>query len=154
MAKFKKKPVVIDAFQNNDPFKVVRWIQLNDGDTRLRVEGRALFIQTLEGEMRASPGDWVIRGVQGEYYPCKPDIFEQTYELESQIQHLCLDKKDLHAEIVRWKEQSNNHYMQVCELDKLVADLRQALRRVLAGDRGINLSLLDDGTADKENNDE
>jgi len=38
-------------------------------------------IETLEGKMTASPGDWVIRGVKGEYYPCKPDIFEKTYEL-------------------------------------------------------------------------
>lgn len=43
-----------------------------------RPEG--IFIKTLEGEMHVSPGDWVIRGVQGEFYPCKPDIFEQTYE--------------------------------------------------------------------------
>lgn len=39
-----------------------------------------IYIKTLEGEMRVSPGDWVIRGVQGEFYPCKPDIFEQTYD--------------------------------------------------------------------------
>ena len=37
-------------------------------------------IHTLEGVMHADPGDWIIRGVQGEFYPCKPDIFEQTYE--------------------------------------------------------------------------
>ena len=39
-----------------------------------------LMIRTLEGDMRAIPGDWIIRGVQGEFYPCKPDIFEATYE--------------------------------------------------------------------------
>ena len=39
-----------------------------------------LMIRTLEGDMRAEYGDWIIRGVQGEFYPCKPDIFEQTYE--------------------------------------------------------------------------
>jgi hypothetical protein len=39
-----------------------------------------LYIGTLEGVMRADPGDWIIRGVNGELYPCKPDIFEQTYE--------------------------------------------------------------------------
>ena len=80
MAKFKKKPVVIDAFQNNDPFKVMGWMNRQAGDVRMRVEGRNIFIQTREGEMQASPGDWIIRGIQGEYYPCKPDIFEQTYE--------------------------------------------------------------------------
>lgn len=41
----------------------------------------SLMIRTLEGDMRVSAGDYVIRGVQGEFYPCKPDIFEQTYEL-------------------------------------------------------------------------
>lgn len=40
----------------------------------------SLHIETLEGRMTAQPGDWIIRGVQGEFYPCKPDIFEQTYE--------------------------------------------------------------------------
>lgn len=39
-----------------------------------------LMIRTLEGDMRATPGDWIIRGVQGEFYPCKPDIFEATYD--------------------------------------------------------------------------
>jgi hypothetical protein len=39
-----------------------------------------LLLATLEGVMQAKPGDWIIRGVQGEFYPCKPDIFEQTYE--------------------------------------------------------------------------
>lgn len=43
-------------------------------------QGDLLFIGTLEGAMRADPGDWIIRGVKGELYPCKPDIFEATYE--------------------------------------------------------------------------
>lgn len=42
--------------------------------------GDELYIGTLEGSMRADPGDWIIRGVKGEIYPCKPDIFDQTYE--------------------------------------------------------------------------
>jgi hypothetical protein len=60
MAKFRKKPVVIEAVQHlgNEP----------------------LFIETLEGKMRADPGDWIITGVKGERYPCKPDIFAVTYE--------------------------------------------------------------------------
>lgn len=43
-------------------------------------EGDTLYIGTLEGEMRVSPGDWIIKGVKGELYPCKPDIFAATYE--------------------------------------------------------------------------
>lgn len=47
------------------------------------VDGDSLLIDTLEGEMRASLGDYVIRGVKGEFYPCKPDIFEMSYELHT-----------------------------------------------------------------------
>lgn len=56
--KFRKKPVVVDAYQTD-------W-EMN--------------IETLEGVMHAEPGDWIITGVNGERYPCKPDIFEKTYE--------------------------------------------------------------------------
>jgi hypothetical protein len=45
-------------------------------------ESGALFIPTLEGEMRADVGDWLIKGVAGEFYPCKPDVFAATYEPE------------------------------------------------------------------------
>ena len=58
MAKFRKKPVIIEAYQTD----------------------RELDIPTLEGIMHADIGDWIITGVKGEQYPCKPDIFEQTYE--------------------------------------------------------------------------
>ncbi|MFE6284377.1 hypothetical protein [Streptomyces sp. NPDC057877] len=87
MAKFRKKPVTIDAIQ---------WTGVNAGAIALfivpfpenhevRFEdrpdiGRALVIPTLEGEMCASPGDYLIRGVKGELYPCKPDVFGATYE--------------------------------------------------------------------------
>lgn len=57
--KYKKKPVIIEAYQTD-------------------VE---LTIDTLEGTMKANVGDWVIKGIEGEMYPCKPSIFEQTYEL-------------------------------------------------------------------------
>ena len=46
-----------------------------------------LEIETLEGIHRAMPGDWIIRGVKGELYPCKPDIFEATYEAENPLDH-------------------------------------------------------------------
>lgn len=78
--KFRKKPVVIDAvlFRGGEQF---------DGFAADVVAGRVrypedgtMLIRTLEGEMCARPGDWVIRGVKGELYPCKPDIFAATYE--------------------------------------------------------------------------
>lgn len=78
--KFKKKPVVIDATENDNPFHVMQWAEQFDGDIRWKIEGEKIIIPTLEGEMTAEKGDWIIRGVAGEYYPCKPDIFVQTYE--------------------------------------------------------------------------
>jgi hypothetical protein len=90
MPKFRKKPVVIEARQwfggapNAGP--IIDWI-LSEGERAARwddpeTESGAGVIQidTLEGTMLASPGDWIIKGVSGEFYPCKPDIFEQTYE--------------------------------------------------------------------------
>lgn len=58
MAKYRKKPVTVEAFQTD----------------------KELTIDTLEGQMHASVGDYIITGVNGEQYPCKPDIFEKTYE--------------------------------------------------------------------------
>ena len=95
MPRFRKKPVEIEA---------VKWTGLNKAeitefcsalvakedddslsesliafDTMPGVKGN-LFIKTLEGVHKAIPGDWIIKGVAGEFYPCKPDIFEQTYD--------------------------------------------------------------------------
>ena len=88
--RFRKKPVVIEA---------VRWtgetlaavakftgpdyvIQLRN--PRNRPTG-ALLIATLEGDMRADKGDWIIKGIKGEFYPCKPDIFAATYEPAEEV---------------------------------------------------------------------
>lgn len=84
--KFRKKPVVIEARQfHNDAgdHETVYWInsgQLTIGRELATWINGKLYIPTLEGEMEASPGDWIIRGVKGEHYPCKPDIFAATYE--------------------------------------------------------------------------
>jgi len=70
--KFKKKPVVIEATQW---FKMGDHLAVKQG----KFTGR-IFIETLEGDLHVTPGDWIITGVNGECYPCKPDIFEMTYE--------------------------------------------------------------------------
>lgn len=81
MAKYRKKPVVIDAFRHNgNVMDAMRWCVSVDGKTEWRIEGMSIYIPTLEGEMRADPGDWIIKGVKGEFYPCKHDIFETTYD--------------------------------------------------------------------------
>ena len=89
MARFRKKPVVIEAFkwtadvtQTEDPDWIIE--ALKDGSVEIVNDGTRnvqLAISTLEGTMIASRGDYIIKGVQGEIYPCKPDIFEQTYEI-------------------------------------------------------------------------
>lgn len=79
--RFRKKPVVIEAmrFDRNAYLQVADWC----GGRLVRTDNNRvsfLVIPTLEGDMRAEKGDWVIRGVQGEFYPCKPEIFAATYE--------------------------------------------------------------------------
>ena len=89
--KYRKKPVVIEAMRFDTSSysamtEVARWC-----GGLICSEAKAsdwtdvaywLSIPTLEGVMKASPGDYIIRGVQGEFYPCKPNIFEDTYEVD------------------------------------------------------------------------
>lgn len=94
---FRKKPVVIDAWEFGGGLKAPEWIgEITpvDGPNDVYAQhiaktenkitssfgGKLLHIPTLEGVMTAQAGDWIIRGVKGERYPCKPDIFEATYE--------------------------------------------------------------------------
>lgn len=80
MPKFRKKPVVIEAVQ----FVVDHAGNSNHQEVSDLVDGwkdaDTPFIKTLEGELTVSNGDWIITGVKGERYPCKPDIFEATYD--------------------------------------------------------------------------
>jgi hypothetical protein len=77
--KWRKKPVVIDAWQWPNGEGVHSAITMAGGQI-VGAANNCFAIQTLEGTMLVQPGDWIIRGVKGEYYPCKPDIFEATYE--------------------------------------------------------------------------
>lgn len=87
MHKYRKKPVVVEAIQfKDDPKKMAEISKFMNGTSRpVRVsyddpDNPTMLIKTLEGVMRADVGDYIIKGVQGEFYPCKPDIFNQTYE--------------------------------------------------------------------------
>jgi hypothetical protein len=79
MPKFVKKPVIIEAVQwtGNNKLEISEFV--HDSERRYDFQGDALFIHTLEGSMRATKGDYIIKGVEGEFYPCKPEIFEKTY---------------------------------------------------------------------------
>jgi hypothetical protein len=79
MAQYRKKPVVIEAVQWDGNLETLNVFPKEDTEP-VKLRNGDLYIQTLEGEMKASIGDFIIKGVQGEFYPCKPDIFEKTYE--------------------------------------------------------------------------
>jgi hypothetical protein len=88
MQKYRKKPVIIEAIKwtgnnyeevrdfTNNKVMYYQWFQYNESG----INEKLLTIETLEGKMEASIGDFIIKGVKGEFYPCKPDIFEMTYE--------------------------------------------------------------------------
>lgn len=79
MRKYKKKPVIVEAIKTElgmntkkiEEFVSKQYLQIVNGN---------VFIKTLEGTMEVTPGDYIIKGVNGEFYPCKPDIFKKTYE--------------------------------------------------------------------------
>lgn len=89
--RYRKKPVIVEAIQydGSNGEKVKEWA----GDNKKIWEEYDVYVSppgvstcrikviTLEGKMYAYPGDWIIRGIEGEYYPCKPSIFEKTYEV-------------------------------------------------------------------------
>ncbi|MEN6622152.1 MAG: hypothetical protein ABFD50_11450 [Smithella sp.] len=83
MALYRKKPVVIEAIKvdylKNGLQEVEKFLGF---EPKIKEFEREVFlvIETLEGDMKLSPNDWIIKGVNGEFYPCKPDIFEKTYE--------------------------------------------------------------------------
>ena len=86
--KYRKKPVVIEAVQFSDDsadiiIELQEFMQSNLRVSYADPNNPVIKIETLEGVMDASVGDFIIKGVNGEFYPCKPDIFEKTYEVVS-----------------------------------------------------------------------
>ena len=94
--KFRKKPVIVEAVQFGYRFDWPDWFQDAVSSNKIMVANTGKFhnpnkicwaeIYTLEGIVIANNGDWIIRGIAGEIYPCKPDIFEKTYEM---VEDLC-----------------------------------------------------------------
>lgn len=79
--KFRKKPVTIEAMQitsGESVLSIAEWI--NNPQTGYSTNPPTVWIETLEGRMEGSTGDWVIKGTEGEFYPCKPDIFNKIYQ--------------------------------------------------------------------------
>ena len=89
MDQYKKKPVTVRAIQwdgTKEMAQELLTIPGLNGFTAPEQDGFRFRINTLEGRMTVSPGDFIIQGVQGEYYPCKPDIFHQSYEKLEDVQ--------------------------------------------------------------------
>jgi len=90
--KFRKKPIVIEAERldgtHEGTQRIIDWVnactpgfnQADSGTWAISSYYGAVTIKTLEGEMTAQKGDWIIKGIKGEFYPCKDDIFKATYE--------------------------------------------------------------------------
>ena len=82
---YAKKPVSIEAIQLTDKnhSEIIQWLSSYNVEsyTLKSTDPSELYIETLEGSMKANIGDYIIKGVKNEFYPCKPEIFEMTYEL-------------------------------------------------------------------------
>ena len=92
--RYRKKPVEIEALQWDGTAEgatpIIDWVLTNDGSAAYICEdiercsgsetSHKIMIRTLEGDMKADRDDWIIRGIEGEFYPCKPDIFEKSYD--------------------------------------------------------------------------
>lgn len=120
MNKYVKKPVVIEAVQCTE----------------------VTHIETLEGTMRADVGDWIITGIKGERYPCKPDIFEATYApydgstdqlatLRAEVERLRAALREARASVEKWASYADEYYKQKWDL---AADLKEIDNALQGGD--------------------
>lgn len=136
MTVFRKKSVAIEAVQYNG--RNTADIHEFCGSVVLEPvipNGTMPFLEivTLEGNMKAIPSDWIIKGVNGEFYPCKPDVFEKTYENEEQISKNSIDKinsfKEAATPLMVWMKKNCNPHSRVI-VDQMNAEL-------LSGEIGI-----------------
>jgi hypothetical protein len=106
--KFRKKPIEIEAIVWNNNFDEI--FNFMEADNNYGIVGiknsnsDILQIRTLEGVMDAQVGDYIIRGIKGEYYPCKPDIFEMTYELASTSSQQEISDEEIEKGAEDWQE--------------------------------------------------
>jgi len=110
---YRKKPVVIKAVQYDGNFRCLDifgisevWNFIVSKDEK---GNQCIKIPTLEGEMTALIGDYIIRGVKGEFYPCKPDIFEMTYELASTLPQQELSDEEIEKGAREWYDKEGSY---------------------------------------------
>lgn len=84
MQLYRKKPNIVEAFHwdgaEDKALEIINWIRSSRAEASYDRIGLKIWIHTLEGTMSATPNDYIIKGIQGEFYPCKPDIFESSYD--------------------------------------------------------------------------
>ncbi len=129
---FRKKPVVVQAVQYPCAHPALQRCSC-DANSACSSCGRE-FIMTLEGPLNVSPGDWIITGVQGEHYPCKPDIFAATYEEAAAPVSTVAQAYGAPAEVANRIEQYIAHYGQENSASLLLYEAMKALRAPAAGD--------------------
>ena len=113
--KYRKKPVVIDAFQLKSGTllkDIYSFFGVNLGNEFKPFDfvDDKIIIKTLEGEMTATQGDYVIKGIKGEFYPCKADIFEATYEIAE-------EKEEIFAVMVEGRQTPSKVYNEECDAE-------------------------------------
>lgn len=95
--RWRKKPVVVEARRlDGNADDLAAWVNASGGDATPCKDGTELAIVTLEGIRYASPGYWIIKGVVGEFYPCRADVFDATYEAADDSARDALDAQTLH----------------------------------------------------------
>lgn len=147
MSTFRKKPVEIEAQQYTDAksgSEIIQRILDAGGSASLHCVdpdeqdhgGHTIRIRTLEGDMHASIGDWVICGVQGEFYPCKPDIFAATYDEVDEGMH----RDDIYDAAVERFFTASEH-PDVVALRDLIVPLGAAIDAIVPAGRNKSLAL-------------
>ena len=109
---YRKKPVVIQAYQTD----------------------KVMYIETLEGTHKANVGDFIITGVHGEQYPCKPDIFQKTYEQVTEKDYLALKDRPIYADIICYSKKEYEEYDSAIEKQKAMKIKTNSSSKVKAFD--------------------
>ena len=138
--RYRKKPVVIEAVQYDGNFRCLDIFSIHDvGKFIVGYEDDGspyLIIPTLEGGHKCSKGDYIIRGIKGEYYPCKPDIFEMTYERdEPMIIQAPIKNYDAWDEVIDQLGETNKMIDHVPDVGKIVEDVEKLAEKYPYGGR-------------------
>ena len=136
---YQKRPMQVEAFKwtaDHDQTEDPEWIvaAIKDGGVwfgRDSLNNVQMIIRTLEGNMTATSGDWIIKGVAGEIYPCKPEIFERTYRATTPV---TLERPAGDIVVALRQEDSPNNQSLLEEASRVIERMRDALHEIDAGE--------------------